>query len=46
MKVQFKKGKDDAWYLIISCKDYVYEKLMNNFENIKNKITRLHENKI
>ena len=39
MKGQFEKGKDDAWYLIISYKDEVYEKLMNIFESIKNKIT-------
>ena len=39
MKGQFEKGKDDAWYLIISYKDDVYEKLTNIFESIKNKIT-------
>ena len=39
MKGQFGKGKDDAWYLIISYKDDVYEKAMNIFESIKNKIT-------
>ena len=39
MKVQFQKGKDDAWYLIISYKDDVYENPMNIFESIKNKIT-------
>ena len=39
MKGQFEKGKDDAWYLIVSYKDEVYEKLMNIFESIKNKIT-------
>ena len=38
MKGQFEKGKDDAWYLIISYKDDVYEKLMNICESIKNKI--------
>ena len=31
---QFEKGKDDAWYLVISDKDNVYKKL----ESIKNKI--------
>ena len=44
---QFKKGKDDAWYLIISDDgdddddddDDVFEKLVDIFENIKNKIT-------
>ena len=35
---QFEKGKDDAWYLVISDKD-VYEKLVDIFESIKNKIT-------
>ena len=35
---QFKKGKDDAWYLVISDKD-VYKKLVDIFEIIKNKIT-------
>ena len=35
---QFKKGKDDAWYLVISDKD-VYKKLVDIFESIKNKIT-------
>ena len=35
---QFKKGKDDAWYLVISDKD-VYKKLVDIFESTKNKIT-------
>ena len=35
---QFVKGKDDAWYLVISDKD-VYKKLVDIFESIKNKIT-------
>ena len=35
---QFEKGKDDAWYLVISDKD-VHEKLVDIFESIKNKIT-------
>ena len=39
MKGQFEKGKDDAWYLVISYIDDVYEKLMNLFESNKNKIT-------
>ena len=38
IKGQFKKGKDDAWYLVISDKD-VYKKLVDIFESIKNKIT-------
>ena len=37
MNGQFEKGKDDAWCLIISYKDDVYEKLI--FESIKKKIT-------
>ena len=36
---QFEKGKDDAWYLVISDKDDVYKKLVDIFEIIKNKIT-------
>ena len=39
MKVQFEKGKDDAWYLVISNKDDVYKKLADILESIKNKIT-------
>ena len=39
MKGQFEKVKDDAWYLIIFYKNDVYEKPMNIFESIKNKIT-------
>ena len=39
IKGQFKKGKDDAWYLVISDKDDVYKKLVDIFESIKNKIT-------
>ena len=35
---QFEKGKDDAWYLVISDKD-VYKNLVDIFESIKNKIT-------
>ena len=34
---QFEKGKDDAWYLVISDKD-VYKNLVDIFESIKNKI--------
>ena len=39
MNGQFEKGKDDAWYLVISDKDDVYKKLVNILESIKNKIT-------
>ena len=39
MRGQFEKGKDDAWYLIISDKDDVYKKLVDILESIKNKIT-------
>ena len=38
MNGQFEKGKDDAWYLIISDDDDVYKKLIDIFESIKNKI--------
>ena len=36
---QFKKDKDDVWYLIISADDDVFKKLIDIFESIKNKIT-------
>ena len=39
IKGQFEKGKDDAWYLLISDKDDVYKKLVDTFESIKNEIT-------
>ena len=39
---QFEKGKDDAWYLVISNKDNVYMKLVDILESIKNKITEKH----
>ena len=39
IKGQFEKGKDDAWYLVISDKDDVYKKLIDIFESIKNEIT-------
>ena len=38
IKGQFEKGKDDAWYLVISDKDDVYKKLVDILESIKNKI--------
>ena len=34
MNGQFEKGKDDAWYLVISDKDDVYKKLVDIFESI------------
>ena len=37
---QFKKSKDDAWYLVIFDKDVVYKKLVDILESIKNKITK------
>ena len=40
MKGQFEKGKDDAWYLVISNKDDVYKKCVDILENIKNKIAK------
>ena len=39
MKGQFGKGKDDTWYLVITDDDDVFEKLVDIFESIKNKIT-------
>ena len=36
IKGQFEKGKDDAWYLVISDEDDVYKKLVDIFESIKN----------
>ena len=39
MNGQFEKGKDDAWYLVISDKDDVYKKLVHILESIKNRIT-------
>ena len=36
IKGQLEKGKDDAWYLVISDKDDVYKKLVDFFESIKN----------
>ena len=38
MNGQFEKGKDDAWCLITSYKDDVYETPMDIFESIKKKI--------
>ena len=38
MSGQFEKGKDDAWYLVISGKDDVYKGLVDILESIKNKI--------
>ena len=35
---QFKKGKVDAWYLVIS-DNGIYKKLVDIFESIKNKTT-------
>ena len=40
MKGQFEKGKDDAWYLVISYKNDVCKKLINKFKDIKNKIVK------
>ena len=38
---QFRKGKDDARYLVISDKD-VYKKLVDIFESMKNKLQKKH----
>ena len=40
MKGQFERGKDDAWYLVISNKDDVYKKCVDILESIKNKIAK------
>ena len=40
MNGQFEKGKDDAWYLIISDDDDVYKKLVDIFDGVRNKITK------
>ena len=39
MNGQFEKGKDDAWYLVISDKDDANKKLVDILESIKHKIT-------
>ena len=36
---QFKKGKDDVWYLIIFDDDDVFRKLADIFKSIRDKIT-------
>ena len=38
IKGQFEKGKDDAFYLVISVKGAVYKNLADIFERIKNEI--------
>ena len=40
MNAQFEKGKDDVWYLIISDDDDVYNKLIDIFDGIRNKIIK------
>ena len=35
IKGQFKKGKNDAWYLVISDKDDVYQRLADILKSIK-----------
>ena len=39
INAQFEKGKDEAWYLVISDKDDVYKKLVDILESIRNNIT-------
>ena len=39
MDGQFEKGKDGAWYLVISDNGDVFKNLVDIFESIKNKIT-------
>ena len=41
-KGQFEKGKDDAWYLVISDKDDVYKRLLDILESIKIKLQKKH----
>ena len=43
MKGQFEKGKDGAWYLVISDDDDDFKKLVDIFESIKNKITEKYD---
>ena len=38
IKGQLEKGKDDAWYLVISDKDDVYKRLVDIFESIENEV--------
>ena len=40
MNGQFKKGKDDVRYLIISDNDDVFKKLIDIFESIKIKLQK------
>ena len=40
MNGQFKKGKDDVQYLIISDNDDVFKKLIDTFESIKIKLQK------
>ena len=40
MKSQFEKGKDDAWYLVISNKDDLYKKLVDILEVLKIKLQK------
>ena len=40
MSGQFEKGKDDAWFLVISDDDDVFKKLVDVSKSIKNKITK------
>ena len=40
MSGQFEKGKDDAWFLVISDDDDVFKKLVDISKSIKNKITK------
>ena len=39
IKGQFEKGKDDAWYLVISVEDNVYKRLVDILKSFKNRIT-------
>ena len=43
MNSQFEKGRDDAWYLVISNKDNVYKKLVDILQSIKIELQKKHE---
>ena len=42
MNSQFEKGRDDAWYLVISNKDNVYKKLVDILQSIKIELQKKH----
>ena len=42
IKGQFEKGKNGAWYLVISDKDEVYKKLVDILKVLKMKLQKKH----